>query len=346
MSLIYPPKPRPGDRVAVVSPGSGLPGILPLPYERGLRRLREEFELEPVEYPTTRKMGSTPAERAADLHAAFSDDSIAAVIASIGGDDQITVLKHLDAELLRANPKPFMGYSDNTNVLAFLSSLGIVGYHGPAIMTDFGRGGAMHPLTVDSARAALFTSGDYRLAAPDGFTDIDRDWNDPANLETEPPMMDAHGWRWHHPSSVVTGRSWGGCLEIVAWLLASDRCVPTLDELDGAVLFFETSEELPPAEEVYRTLRCVGERGILGRCGALLMGRPKAWNFEHPNDDRQRAAHVTAQREAVLRAMGEYAPDTAIVLDVDFGHTDPMVTVPYGGQVTVDGPARSITVRY
>lgn len=56
----YPPKPVPGDRIAVISPSSGLPGLLPLPYELGLTRLREDFGLEPVEYPATRKMGSTP----------------------------------------------------------------------------------------------------------------------------------------------------------------------------------------------------------------------------------------------------------------------------------------------
>jgi hypothetical protein len=37
---IYPPKPRPGDRVAIVSPSAGLPEIFPAPYELGLRRLR------------------------------------------------------------------------------------------------------------------------------------------------------------------------------------------------------------------------------------------------------------------------------------------------------------------
>lgn len=88
-----------------------------MPYELGLRRLREDFGLGVVEYPTTRRMGSTPAARAADLHAAFADPEVKAVIASIGGDDQIRVLPHLDRELLRANPKPFFGYSDNTNLL-------------------------------------------------------------------------------------------------------------------------------------------------------------------------------------------------------------------------------------
>src|SRR4051794_7664444 len=96
-----PAKPRPGDRIAIVSPSSGLPGLFPLPYELGLRRLREEFGLEVVEYPTTRRMGATAKERAADLHAAFADPEITAVVASIGGDDQITVLPYLDRELLR-----------------------------------------------------------------------------------------------------------------------------------------------------------------------------------------------------------------------------------------------------
>ena len=79
-------------------------------------------------------MGSTPQERADDIHAAFADPDIKAVIASIGGDDQITVLPLLDRELIRANPKPFFGFSDNTNLLGYLWNTGIVGYHGASVM--------------------------------------------------------------------------------------------------------------------------------------------------------------------------------------------------------------------
>jgi muramoyltetrapeptide carboxypeptidase LdcA involved in peptidoglycan recycling len=106
-----------------------LPELFPRPFELGLARLRDEFGLVPVEYPATRRMGASAADRAADIHAAFTDPGIAAVIASIGGDDQITVLPQLDAGLLRAHPKPFFGYSDNTCLLVYLASLGIVGYH-------------------------------------------------------------------------------------------------------------------------------------------------------------------------------------------------------------------------
>ncbi|MFG2678039.1 S66 peptidase family protein [Streptomyces sp. NPDC048392] len=345
--IAYPPKPSPGDRVAVLSPSSGLPGLLPLPYELGLERLRKEYGLEPVEYPATRKTGSTPAERAADLHAAFADPGIKAVFASIGGDDQITVLPLLDRELIRANPKPFFGMSDNTNLLAYLRNTGIVGYHGGSVMVQLGRPVAMHPQTAASLRAALFTSGPYEVRPAEHWNDVGRDWADPATFDAEPEMRPGAGWSWVNADRVVEGRGWGGCLEILGWLLMADREIARDPaEYDGDVLFLETSEELPSAEEVFRTLRNMGERGLLGRFSALLMGRPKTWSFERPNSPEEAARYAADQRAAVLRAMRAYAPETMIVFDVDLGHTDPQVVVPYGGTVRIDGPARRVTVTY
>jgi muramoyltetrapeptide carboxypeptidase LdcA involved in peptidoglycan recycling len=346
-TISYPPKPSPGDRIAVISPSAGLPGLFPLPYELGLERLRKEYRLEPVEYPATRRMGSTPHERADDIHAAFADPAARAVIASIGGEDQITVLPLLDRELIRANPKPFFGMSDNTNLLAYLRNAGIVGYHGATVMCELGRPGAMHPQTADSLRAALFTSGEYELKPAERWNDVNRDWADPTTFEAEPDTRPGSGWTWVNADREVEGRSWGGCLEILGWLLMADREIShDLSEYDGGVLFLETSEELPSADEVFRTLRNMGERGLLQRFSALLMGRPKTWSFEHPNSPEEAARYAAGQREAVLRAMRAYAPDTTIVFDVDFGHTDPQLVIPYGGVIRVDGPARRITVTY
>ncbi|GAA4046849.1 S66 peptidase family protein [Streptomyces shaanxiensis] len=348
MTMIsYPPKPSPGDRIAVISPGAGLPGLFPRPFELGLERLRKDYELEPVEYPATRKMGSTPQERADDIHAAFADPDIKAVIASIGGDDQITVLPLLDRELIRANPKPFFGMSDNTNLLMYLRNTGIVGYHGATVMTALGRPVAMEPLTAESLRAALFTSGEYELRPAERWNDVNRDWADPATFDAEPETRPGSGWTWVNDDRVVEGRSWGGCLEILGWLLMADREIARdLSEYDGGVLLLETSEEMPSGTEVFRILRNMGERGLLQRFSALLMGRAKTWSFECPNSPEDAARYATEQREAVLRAMRVYAPDTPIVFDVDFGHTDPQLVIPYGGIVRVDGPARRITVTY
>ncbi|MFJ9719630.1 S66 peptidase family protein [Streptomyces sp. NPDC101213] len=343
----YPPKPSPGDRVAVLSPAAGLPGLFPVPFELGLERLREEFGLEPVEYPTTRTMGATARERADDIHAAFADPGIKAVIASIGGDDQITVLPLLDRELIRAGPKPFFGTSDNTNLLAFLYNTGIVGYHGASVMVQLGRPVAMDPLTADSLRAALFTSGAYELRPAERWNDVDRDWADPATFASLPETRPGTGWIWRNADRVVEGRGWGGNLEILSWLLTADREIShNLSVYDGGVLFLETSEELPSATEVFRILRGMGERGLLRRFSALLMARAKTWSFERPNGPDAAARYAAEQREAVLSALETYAPDALAVFDVDFGHTDPQLVLPYGGAIRVDGPERRITVTY
>ncbi|MDH6625461.1 muramoyltetrapeptide carboxypeptidase LdcA involved in peptidoglycan recycling [Streptomyces sp. LBL] len=343
----YPPKPSPGDRIAVVSPSAGLPGLFPLPYELGLERLRKEYGLEPVEYPATRRMDSTPQERADDLHAAFADPDIKAIVASIGGDDQITVLPLLDRELIRANPKPFFGMSDNTNLLAHLHATGCVGYYGASVMCELGRPGVMHPQTAASLRAALFTSGTYELRPAERWNDVDRDWADPTTFATEPETRPGAGWTWLNADRMVEGRSWGGNLETLGWLLMADlEIAHDLAVYDGGVLFLETSEELPGDAEVFRTLRAMGERGLLQRFSALLMGRPKTWSFEHPHSPQEAACYAAGQRESVLRATRAYAPGTTVVFDVDFGHTDPQLVIPYGGTVRVDGPARRITVTY
>ncbi len=258
----------------------------------------------------------------------------------------MAVLPHLDRTLLRANPKPFFGYSDNTNLLLFLRNLGIVGYHGGTVMVEFGRPGAMHPMTSDSLRAALFTSGAYELTAPSTYGDIGRPWQDPCTFESEPEMETADGWSWHNGDRVVEGISWGGNLEIISWLLMADRAVLPVEAYAGNVLFLETSEEMPRAEEVYRILRNMGERGLLQQFPALLMGRARSWSFEKQLDLQEKAHFRRQQKEAVLRAFQQYAPDAMVVFDVDLGHTDPQLVIPVGGRIRVDGPARRITVTY
>ncbi|MFB6440641.1 S66 peptidase family protein [Streptomyces sp. NPDC056411] len=346
-ALRRPPAVRPGDRVAVLSPSAGLPGLFPAPFELGLERLEKDFGLVPVEYPTTRTMGASPQARAADLHAAFADPDIAAVFASIGGDDQLTVLPHLDRELFRAHPKPFFGYSDNTPLLAYLWNTGIVGFHGATVMCELGRPGAMHPHTAESLRAALFTPGPYELRPAERYGDENGDWHDPQTFAAEPVQWPGDGWRWHGPRRVVEGPSWGGNIEVLSWMLMADREIQADPAAyDGCVLFLETSEDQPRADDVYFVLRSMGERGLLSRFPAVLMARAKAWSLTRPRSPEDKARYVREQREAVLRALATYAPDAVVVLDVDLGHTDPQVVIPYGGAVRVDGVERRITVTY
>lgn len=344
--LRTPRKVSPGDRVAVVSPSTASPGMFPAVHEIGMRVLRDDLGLEPVEYPTTRQVGATPQARARDLMAAFADPSIRAVLATIGGDDQITVLPFLDPEVVQADPKPFAGYSDNTNLLNWLWNLGIVGYHGGSTMVHLARPGGTHPVSVDSLRRALFTQDTAEICPVPEFTDIHGDWADLQTLAEPLPVTAEPGWIWHNADRVVTGPTWGGNLEILHWNLAADRWIRPVGDYAGCVLLLETSEEMPTAEEVFRMLRNAGERGLLEQFPAIVVAKPKAWNNESPLTEPQRVEYRQAQRQAVLRATDRYAGDAVVVFGPDFGHTDPQHVLPYGGQMTVDGPERRIVVTY
>ncbi|MBB2894543.1 S66 peptidase family protein [Flexivirga oryzae] len=339
---VLPPPLHPGDRVAVVSPSWAAPAHFPTVHEQALRRLRDVIGVEPVEFPTTRR-DATPAERAADLNAAFADPGIRAVLSTIGGDDQITVLKHLDAEVIRAHPKRFLGYSDNTNLLNYLWFHGIAAVHGGSTQVHLGP--VPDDAHLESLRAALF-GGAVELAPQQRTRDVGLRWDDPRALTDAAPDLPAEPWTWSGPARRVTGPTWGGCLEIVEWTLAADRWMRPVSSYEGMVLLLEAHEEPKTPTENYRMLRNLGERGLLGAASALLWGRPPVGDHEHQVSVDDASAIRAEQRDAVLRAVDEYAPDLVVALDVDYGHTCPQLLLPYGGKVTVDGESRTITAHF
>jgi muramoyltetrapeptide carboxypeptidase LdcA involved in peptidoglycan recycling len=338
--FVTPPPVERGDRVAVVAPASGSAARFPHVLDRGLRVLRERFDLEPVLFPTVRRsdewLYDHPAARARDVEAAFRDPDVGAVLTTVGGNDQVRILRHLDADALRSNPTRFFGISDNTHLHTALRNAGVVSYYGGTVMTDLACAGGPFDYTVAHLERALFDETVGEVNPSSEFTDEDRPWDDPANLEASPEREPNPGWTWRGGRGRVEGRVWGGCLEVLDTVLAADRTMPPLDALDGAVLLLETSEERPGEGEVRRMLLGLGERGVLGRVGAVLVGRAKARDpFSDPGA-RARAEYREAQRGAVTEVVGEYNPDAPVVLDFDVGHTHPAVPVPVGGRAVVD----------
>ncbi|MFF5080572.1 S66 peptidase family protein [Actinoplanes sp. NPDC000266] len=340
-----PPKLKQGDRVAVVSPSWAGPSVFPAVHEQSLRRIREDLGLEPVEFPFTRVQG-TPAERAADLMAAFADPAIRAVFATIGGSDQMTVLPHLDPQIFRADPKPYFGYSDNTNMLNWLWAHGIASYHGGSTMVHLSRGPSIDAEHLTSLRAALFETTDLPITPVPGFRDEEINWEDPRALIDAAPVEPNPGWVWHNADRVVTAPTWGGSMEIFHWSLAANRWIRPNADYAGSILLLETSEEMPEAETVFRMLRNAGERGLLEQFPVVLMAAAKASQFGSRPDRADRDGYRDEQRTAVLRALETYNPSAMAVFGVEFGHTGPQWILPYGGRLTVDGPQRRIIAHF
>ena len=344
--LVHPPKARPGDKVAVVSPSFAAPGVALVVHEQAMRRLAEVTQLVPVEYPTTRRVGASPQDRAADLNAAFADPEIRAVLATIGGEDQITVVPHLNPELVRADPKPFIGYSDNTNLLSWLWTQGVAGFYGGSTQVQLGPGPAVDPCHRTALRAALLTGERLEVTDPGESEDIGKDWADPAALTEYGDREPTEPWSWSGPARTVTGRTWGGCIEVVQWILTAGRFPPDPVVLDGGVLMLETSEEIISAQEFGWILRSLGERGLFAAVHAVLVARPPASSFENQPSAAERAAYRAQQRDVAVEVVTRYNPDAVVCVGVPFGHTRPQWILPYGGEVTVDGVERKIWADY
>ncbi|MDE1161517.1 MAG: LD-carboxypeptidase [Acidobacteriaceae bacterium] len=159
---------RQGSRIAVVSPASAANGEL---IDKGMRAL-QQWGYEPVLMPHAKARGplyyaGSLGDRLQDLHAAFSSDEYDAVLCTRGGWGSAELLPHLDLDLIRANPKAFIGYSDHTALQAYLwSALKLPTIYGPMCAADWAlEQGADAP----TWRAAVERSSTWQVGEADGM---------------------------------------------------------------------------------------------------------------------------------------------------------------------------------
>lgn len=344
-SLIKLNKLQKGDKVAVLSPSNGLPELFPWVQDLGLERLRDVFGLVPIEYATTRKMGSSLKDRANDIMTAFTDPGIKAVFASIGGNDQIKLIKYLDKEVIKNNPKPFFGFSDNTHLHIFLSSLGVPSYYGGSVMTQLAMQGNMMDLTVESLNRALFDGGELITSGSPTYNDIGLSWADKELLTKQRLLEKNEGLLWEGDRE-ASGILWGGCIESLIAQTAVGKYLPSAAEMNGKILFLESAENIPPIWTIRYLLTGLGERGWFNQLAGIMIGRPKAWDFDKQNNASEKEEYKKAQREIVVSVVREYNREITIVQNVDFGHTDPQIVLPIGQLTKLSPSNNELTFHY
>jgi muramoyltetrapeptide carboxypeptidase LdcA involved in peptidoglycan recycling len=336
-------KPRrlvPGDRVAVVTPGWGGPGAFLHRYRAGKEYLESAFGLDVVEMPNALRSPSwleqNPKARADDLHAAFSDPEVKAVIASIGGEDTIRLIPHVDLAVIAGNPKILLGYSDVTILHFGCLKAGVGSFYGPMVMSGFAENCGMHKFAEDSIRAALFDpvpAGELRPNSQ-GWTVERLEWADPRSQAQARKLTPTDGPRLLQGQGRARGRLVGGCADSMEMLKAT-AWWPPLSLWRNAILFYETSEEVPPPEHVRRWLRNFGVQGILSEVSGFMFGRP--------GGQIEVAKHTDYER-VVVEVMGEFAARAPVMANMDFGHTDPIMTLPYGAEAEIDCERGSVSI--
>jgi len=320
-----------GDTVAVVSPSWGGPSQFPHIYESGLRTL-EGLGLVIKEYPSARKdadyLYNNPEFRAKDINDAFADPKVKGIITSIGGDDSVRILPFIDLDIIRSNPKVILGYSDTTTLNTWLNQAGLVTLNGPSIIAGLSQWNSLGERFQEHIRSMLFKNPDHYNYIPyESYSNGYPDWKDKSNTGKVKDPVKNPGWNWLSGDGSIEGELFGGCIEVFEFL-KSTRFWPKDEFWDGKILFLETSEDKPTAEQVKWMIRNYGMQGVLDRIGALLIGRARDYS-----DDEKRKLD-----ENIFKIVRQEfkRPDLPIVTNMDFGHTDPQWIMPLGIRAKID----------
>ncbi|PWN69471.1 LD-carboxypeptidase [Chryseobacterium phosphatilyticum] len=324
MKLITPKGLSAGDKVATISMSWGGAGDLPHRYLKGKQRLKEIFNLEVTETRHALKSAqwiyNNPEARANDLMEAFADPSVKAIISNIGGDDSIRILKYIDLNIIKNNPKIFLGFSDSTITHFICLKAGLSSFYGTSLLVGFAENAAMHDYQVSDIKRTLFSSSVVGPVYPhkEGWTTEFLDWFDVSLQDVKRKLTPPSEWQFIRGNSIVQGPLIGGCMEVLEMLKGTDYW-PASEIWKDSILFFETSEDKPKPEYVRWWLRNYAAMGILENAKGIIFGRPY---------DNLFTEEYETEILKVLDEEGLY--DLPVVTRMDFGHTCPTFTLPYG----------------
>ena len=324
--VLLPPVLNPGDTIAFISPSARLNEV----QSGALQRAKNCFEH--LGYKTKIIFNSTPKTfkdtvrlRCDEIHAAFSDPEVKAIVCTIGGSHANELLNHLDYELIRSNPKIFCGYSDITVLHCAISTqTGLVTFYGPAALSEFGEYPKPFEFTLNHFVNVVQGNGvgpvprslEWAEKLPDYF--IGSSPLKPRKLSPNP------GWTWLRPGK-AKGRIFGGFLPSLLhlagtkyWPDLKDKILvlenPTGEALGGPLSLTSTRAKMAKLVNI----------GVFGQIKGLVIGRPFGYN--------------EVMRKEFAQMVNDQCDGTdfPVLLDVDIGHTSPIVTIPLNIMVSLD----------
>lgn len=318
---MFPPKLKPGDTVRVIAPsGSFLsPWITQEWKDHSVQKMKEwginvtfgKYVDEIDDF-----MSSSLEHRIADVHDAFADKSVQWIACIRGGHNCNQMLRYLDFDLIKRNPKILSGFSDITALSnAIYAKTGLVGYSSPNFY-QFGFGEEMVAAYTHAAfRRCLFEEGPFTITPSAMMVHTVKDGKETKALPPEP-----------NPGPIVlhAGKAEGT-------LLGGNLC--TLNLLQGTEYFPDIRDSVLFLEDDYctnptsfdRDLQSLIHQPGFERVRGIVIGR-----FERPSgitDDLLRQIIETKKELEVL----------PVIANVDFGHSQPMMTFPIGGKVRIEG---------
>lgn len=319
MPKIFLSKLKAGDKVMLIAPSDSLANISPRIVDIANRRLTEmglEVVVAKNVYEKDDFDSSSIKSRVEDLHQAFLDVSVKGVVAAFGGYNSNQLLKYIDWEIIKNNPKVFVGFSDITLLQnAIYAKTGLVTYSGPNY-ANFGQE-LYFEYTLEYFKKGVFGEAGFAVL-PSEF------WSDDGWLvdQTKRKLMKNDGWLAINQGA-ATGTILGGNLCTFNLLQGTDF----FPDLTNAILFLEDDSE----SSLYhfdRDLQSLIHQPDFYKVKGLVIGR------------FQKASQVKNELLVKLIKNKTELNHLPVLANADFGHTDQMITFPVGGEVKLEVGAR------
>ena len=310
---LLPPRLREGDMVGIISPAGAT-------FERdrldlvvdAVKALGFVPRVAPHALARYGYLAGTDRERAADVNAMFADPAVKALLPVRGDWGSARILPYLDYDLVRANPKVVIGFSDiSALLLGLYAQTGLVTFHGPHGLT------AWRADQVELLRRILIAGEMLAYSNPLLGADQDRLMRDQGRIQTLTPGR-------------ATGPLIGGNLSVISGIVGS----PYMPDTAGAILFLEDVGE--PPYRIDRMLTQLKLAGVLAGLAGFVFGQCTACG---PG-----AGYGSLTLEDILsdhiKPLGIPAYGGAWI-----GHVEPLWTLPIGSPVAMDAATGTLQMQ-
>lgn len=344
--MIKPNRLQKSDKVAIVSLSRGMLGEDRFIHLLDIAkcRLENEYGLEVVVMPNALKgikyLYEHPEARAEDLMNAFKDKTIKAVINAIGGDDTIRLLPYIDFDVIKNNPKIFMGFSDTTVNHFMMYKAGLVSYYGGSLMNNWGEYVEINEYTKKALDNAFFNPQDiYEIKSSVYCSYVDKKvYFNKDNINTKREVeKDIIGYEVLQGKGKIYGKLLGGCIETFVYLMGTPLW-PSLEEWKDKVLFIEVSDEDKTTDlpEYYFAwiLRNLEAQGIFKVIKGIIMGKP---SLKEKYDSYKEVLLDVVSTEGQNKEL-------PIIYNVNFGHGYPIGIIPIGLTCELDCDNKTIRI--
>ncbi len=317
-----------GDLVSIISPSSGLAPFAMHRIEQGKKVLEDmgfKVKIEANALKNAGHVSGTVEERVADIHSAFTDKNVKAIICTIGGNHSNQLLKFLDWKLIRKNPKIFLGYSDITVLhQAIYKKTGLITFYGPCIMPEFGEYPKMNEYNEEYLRKALMEGKIGKIKPSKEWTDEFLDWFKKEDTKRKRNYNKNLGFEWWRKGKVIA-EVFGGAIPSINHLAGTEYW----NDFKDKILFLDLPEGHNPGQGISISdfdtyLADLFNLGVLTKIKGLIVGRA----YAQSQGNLKRIKEITQ-----FYTKGTKYP---ILYGVDIGHTTPMITLPFGIKVALD----------